>query len=47
MVSQRKNFEERSEPAPDRGGKLPLARGVAQSNVLPLILEFLIAFSFA
>ena len=38
MVSQRTNFGERSEPAPDRGGKLQSAGGggAAQSNVTPL-----------
>ena len=35
MVSQQTNFGERSEPAPDRGGKLQLG-GAAQSNVSPL-----------
>ena len=34
MVSRRTNFGERSEPAPDRGGKLQSAGGgAAQSNV--------------
>ena len=37
MVSRRTNFGERSEPAPDRGGKLQSAGGAAQSNVSPLI----------
>ena len=38
MVSRRTNFGERSEPAPDRGGKLQSAGGggAAQSNVSPL-----------
>ena len=37
MVSRRTNFGERSEPAPDRGGKLQSAGGGgAQSNVSPL-----------
>ena len=37
MVSRRTNFGERSEPAPDRGGKFQLAGGgAAQSNVSPL-----------
>ena len=38
MVSRRTNFGERSEPAPDRGGKLQSAGGggEAQSNVSPL-----------
>ena len=38
MVSRRTNFGERSEPAPDRGGKLQLAGGggATQSNVSPL-----------
>ena len=36
MVSRRTNFGERSEPAPDRGGKLQSA-GAAQSNVSPLL----------
>ena len=39
MVSRRTNFGERSEPAPDRGGKLHLQSaggGAAQSNVSPL-----------
>ena len=37
MVSRRTNFGERSEPAPDRGGKLQSAEegGAAQSNVSP------------
>ena len=35
MVSQRINFGERSEPAPDRGGKLQSAGG-AQRNISPL-----------
>ena len=40
MVSRRTNFGERSEPAPDRGGKLQSAGGgAAQSNVSPLINE--------
>ena len=37
MVSRRTNFGERSEPAPDRGGKLQSAGGAAQSNVSPLV----------
>ena len=37
MVPRRKNFGERSEPAPDRGGKLQSAGGAAQSNVSPLL----------
>ena len=38
MVPRRTNFGERSEPAPDRGGKLQSAGGgAAQSNVLPLV----------
>ena len=37
MVSQRTNFGERSEPAPDRGGKLQSAGGAARSNVSPLM----------
>ena len=36
MVSRRTNFGERSEPAPNRGGKLQSAGGAAQSNVSPL-----------
>ena len=37
MVSRRTNFGERSEPAPDGGGKLQSAGGgAAQSNVSPL-----------
>ena len=40
MVSRRTNFGERSEPAPDRCGKLQSAGGgggaAAQSNVSPL-----------
>ena len=39
MASRRTNFGERSEPAPDRGGKLQSAGGgggAAQSNVSPL-----------
>ena len=37
MVSQRTNFGERSEPAPDRSGKLQsVGGGAAQSNVSPL-----------
>ena len=36
MVSQRINFGERSEPAPDRGGKLQSAGGGAQRNISPL-----------
>ena len=37
MVSPRTNFGERSELAPDRGGKLQSAGGrAAQSNVSPL-----------
>ena len=38
MVSRRTNFGERSEPAPDWGGKLQSAGGggAAQSNVSPL-----------
>ena len=37
MVSRRPNFGERSEPAPDRGGKLQSAGGgAAQSKVSPL-----------
>ena len=37
MVPRRTNFGERSEPAPDRGGKLQSAGGgAAQSNVSPL-----------
>ena len=42
MVSRRTNFGKRSEPAPDRGGKLQSAGGgggAAQSNVSPLILK--------
>ena len=39
MVSRRTNFGERSEPAPDRGGKLQSAGGAAQSNVSPLHLS--------
>ena len=38
MVSRRANLGERSETAPDRGGKLQSAGGAAQSNVSPLIL---------
>ena len=38
MVSRPTNFSERSEPAPDRGGKLQSAGGgAAQSNVSPLV----------
>ena len=40
MVSRRTNFGERSEPAPDSGGKFLSAGGgggAAQSKVLPLI----------
>ena len=39
MVSRRTNFGKRSEPAPDRGGKLQSAGGggAAQSNVSPLV----------
>ena len=36
MVSRRTNFGERSEPAPDRGGKLQSAGGAAQCKVSPL-----------
>ena len=36
MVFRRTNFGERSEPAPDRGGKLQSA-GAAQSSVSPLV----------
>ena len=36
MVSRRTNFGERSEPAPDMGGKSQSAGGAAQSNVSPL-----------
>ena len=35
MVSRWTNFGERSEPAPDRGGKL-LSAGAVQSNLSPL-----------
>ena len=40
MVSRRTNFGKRSEPAPNRGGKLQSAggEGAAQSNVSPLAL---------
>ena len=36
MVPQRTNFEERREPAPDRGGKFQLA-GAAKNKVSPLL----------
>ena len=36
MVSRRTNFGERSEPAPDRGGKLQSAGRAAQSDFSPL-----------
>ena len=36
MVPRRTNFGERSEPAPDRGGKLQSV-GATQSNVSPLV----------
>ena len=40
MVPRRTNFGERSEPAPDRGGKLQSAGGgAARSNVSPLYLH--------
>ena len=39
IASRRTNFGERSEPAPDRGGKLHSAGGgAAQSNISPLYL---------
>ena len=45
MVSRRTNFGKRSEPAPDRGGKLQSAGG-AQSNVSPLNkVDVLLTFS--
>ena len=39
MASRRTNFGERSEPAPNMGGKLQSAGGggAAQSNVSPLV----------
>ena len=45
MVSRRTNFGERSELAADRGGKLQLSGGGAQSNVSPLILTLCVHLS--
>ena len=43
MVSRWTNFGERSEPAPDRGGKLQSSGGgAAQSNVSPLLALVLV-----
>ena len=48
MVSRRTNFGERSEPAPDRGGKLQSAGGrlkVMSRHCQSLLLKLLVSYA--